>query len=134
MTLSIVYLIQMLIFQSTYSGCFSYVGRITGAQALNLEPDPFDHGCFRRGSIIHEFLHALGFQHMQSSSNRDDYIMIIWENIRSTAYGNFEIIPNTGSFGQPYDYDSILHYHARAFSINGEYTIIPIDSEVIKIY
>lgn len=37
--------------------------------------------CFRLGSIIHEILHALGFYHVQSSTNRDDHVNIVWDNI-----------------------------------------------------
>ncbi|KAJ8878832.1 hypothetical protein PR048_019420 [Dryococelus australis] len=61
------------------SGCWSYVGRLNGGQMLNLQIP----GCFRHGTIVHEFLHALGFYHQQSTHNRDDYVTIVWENIRS---------------------------------------------------
>jgi hypothetical protein len=33
------------------------------------------------GTIIHELLHALGFYHQQSATERDDYVRINWNNI-----------------------------------------------------
>ncbi|GFG36495.1 hypothetical protein Cfor_04647, partial [Coptotermes formosanus] len=64
------------------SGCWSYVGRQGGRQQLNLEPSAPGVGCFRLGTIEHELLHALGFYHQQSATERDDYVTIRWENIQ----------------------------------------------------
>lgn len=61
----------------SYAGCFSSVGRVQSGQLLNLQRG----GCVRHGVVIHEFLHALGFYHQQSASDRDDYVTIHWENI-----------------------------------------------------
>ncbi|KRG07932.1 uncharacterized protein Dmoj_GI25857, partial [Drosophila mojavensis] len=44
-------------------GCYSYVGYRNQVQQLNLQNYALDTGCFRLGSIVHEFLHALGFYH-----------------------------------------------------------------------
>lgn len=63
--------------QGSSSGCWSSVGRVGDGQALNLQVP----GCLRHGTIIHEFLHAIGFYHQQSASNRDEYVTIHWENI-----------------------------------------------------
>lgn len=41
------------------------------------------NGCFRHGTVVHEMLHTLGFYHMQSTYDRDDFVKIIWENIRA---------------------------------------------------
>lgn len=60
-----------------------------GWQQLNLQPYNINSGCFMVGTIIHEFMHALGFHHMQSASERDDYVRIAWENIESGSEGNF---------------------------------------------
>lgn len=59
------------------SRCFSSVGnRRVGKQKLSI-----GSGCDRIATIEHEFLHALGFWHEQSRSDRDDYVSIIWEHI-----------------------------------------------------
>lgn len=52
-------------------------------QQLNLALNTPGAGCFRNGTIIHEFLHALGFYHQQSATERDDYVTIVWENIQA---------------------------------------------------
>lgn len=68
--------------QGNRRGCFSQVGFQGGFQALNLNSrHPVGRGCFRHGTVVHELLHALGFYHMQSSPDRDDYVNIVWDNI-----------------------------------------------------
>lgn len=65
-------------FTSLNSGCHSNVGRIGGAQEINYESP----GCLTRyGTVQHEMLHALGFYHEQSETDRDDYVTINWDNI-----------------------------------------------------
>jgi hypothetical protein len=59
----------------------SYIFNPSQRQQLNLEPNTPGVGCFRLGTIEHELLHALGFYHQQSATERDDYVTIIWENI-----------------------------------------------------
>lgn len=113
-------------------GCFSEVGYLGSAQDLNLAPGALESGCFRLGTIIHEFLHALGFFHMQSATERDDYVQIVWENIRSGVEHNFEKYNSSyvTGFNVEYDYGSVLHYSATAFSVNGNRTIVPRNANV----
>nr|AGM32350.1 zinc metalloproteinase [Coptotermes formosanus] len=111
------------------SGCWSYVGRLGGRQQLNLALSTPPYGCFPLGTIIHELLHALGFYHQQSATERDDYVTILWENIEEGKEHNFDkydanLITN---FGVSYDYGSIMHYGPYAFSKNGLKTIEPKD-------
>ena len=78
------YCIFMLFLPSCYSnniGCHSHVGKITGKQNINYPQWCLDN----YGSVLHEMLHALGFFHEQSRSDRDDYVTIMWENIMAGA-------------------------------------------------
>ncbi|XP_019507608.1 PREDICTED: meprin A subunit beta [Hipposideros armiger] len=64
--------------------CWSSVGnRHVGRQELSIGAN-----CDRIATIQHEFLHALGFWHEQSRSDRDDYVNIIWDRIQSDN-GNY---------------------------------------------
>lgn len=100
-------------------------------QNLNLQLYAPESGCFRLGTIMHEFIHAIGFYHMQSATERDQYVSIVWENIQEGLEHNFDKYDETviSNFGVPYDYDSVMHYPATAFSVNGEKTIITLDPE-----
>ncbi|XP_068140015.1 seminal metalloprotease 1-like [Drosophila tropicalis] len=113
---------------SEAGGCYSYVGHLNRVQQLNLQNYPLDTGCFRIGTIVHEFLHALGFYHQQSTHNRDEYVRIAEENITEGTEHNFnKYDENTvTNYDEEYDYASVMHYTAYAFSKNGEMTIVPL--------
>jgi Astacin (Peptidase family M12A) len=84
--------------------------------------------------VIHEFLHALGFFHMQSAHDRDKYIRIKTKNITPQNLHNFNKYSNRyiSYYGTSYDYDSVMHYSAKAFSANGDDTIITLDPNYQK--
>lgn len=110
------------------AGCFSYVGYLaSGAQQLNLQLYEPEDGCFRIGTIIHEFLHSLGFYHMHSATERDEFVRIAWENIQVGTESNFNTYPATriSNFGELYDTGSVMHYNAFSATRNGFATIIP---------
>ena len=61
------------------TGCSSLVGKfpgVTGQQTLTL-----GEGCFTQDTIIHEFIHAIGFYHEQARPDRNKYIEVQWDNI-----------------------------------------------------
>ncbi|XP_036343341.1 seminal metalloprotease 1-like, partial [Rhagoletis pomonella] len=115
---------------SESGGCYTAVGYQAKVQTMNLENYPVGEGCFRPGTILHEFMHALGFYHQQSDSDRDSYVTVHYENITPGKEFNFVKYSRTivTDFNVGYDYDSCLHYRSRAFSANGKDTIIPLDS------
>ncbi|GFH47287.1 zinc metalloproteinase nas-4-like [Chaetoceros tenuissimus] len=104
------------------TGCWSRLGQTNkagGVQALSLAS-----GClYRRGTIQHEFLHALGYYHAHMRPDRDDYVTINEENIQDGKHKNFRIAENSSTLGTQYDYGSVLHYSSYAFSKNREPTI-----------
>ncbi|XP_053959228.1 seminal metalloprotease 1-like [Anastrepha ludens] len=112
-------------------GCYSSVGWTNSIRSVNLQVYPLDKGCFRLGTIVHEFLHTLGFYHMQSAPNRDDYVRIATENLISGTEHNFNKYEEDfiDDFDEEYDYGSVLHYSAYAFSANGAMTIVPLQED-----
>lgn len=114
---------------SEEGGCFSAVGYLAKVQQMNLQVYPLGKGCFRTGSILHEFMHVLGFYHQQSDANRDDYIQVIYENIIPGKEFNFDKYSSSmvTDFDQGYDYNSCMHFGPGAFSNNGKDTIVPLD-------
>jgi hypothetical protein len=100
------------------AGCSSFLGRIGGPQQIEVA----DCG---QGSVTHELLHAGGFYHEQSRGDRDDFITIVFDEIAPEFRDEFEKRDGRGQDIGPYDYGSIMHYSARAFSRSGRPTIIP---------
>ncbi|XP_017115530.1 seminal metalloprotease 1 [Drosophila elegans] len=119
---------QALIITSKGVGCnCAYLGFRNRTHQVNLQNFPLGKGCFRIGSILHEFLHVLGFEHQHVSRNRDQYVSIKWDNINPEFKINFVNTDNTTDwhdFGEGYDYQSVMHYVPKAFSKNGKPTIV----------
>ncbi|XP_062276776.1 hatching enzyme 1.2-like isoform X1 [Scomber scombrus] len=109
------------------SGCYSYVGRRGYGQTVSLDRT----GCLYHNTVQHELLHALGFNHEQCRSDRDQYIRVLWENIgQGWAYAFDKI--NTLNQGTPYDYNSVMQYHKYAFSANNRPTMQPIPNANVE--
>ncbi|ODM96743.1 Zinc metalloproteinase nas-14 [Orchesella cincta] len=115
--------------KGTGNGCSSYVGRIGGRQDMNLQSP----GCMSIGTIMHEMIHALGFQHEQCRPDRDDYINVLYENIQGGMAYNFDKFPDSQvtTYGVPYNVRSIMHYDSYAFSANGQPTMLAKNGEQI---
>ncbi|XP_076825735.1 apolipoprotein(a)-like isoform X2 [Clavelina lepadiformis] len=101
-------------------GCWSYVGRQGGKQKISI-----DDGCQSVGTILHEIMHALGFWHEQSRSDRNDFVKVLKRNIESDKKDNFFKISSSvlESYNSAYDYKSVMHYNGYSFSKNGKPTL-----------
>ncbi|KAL4661067.1 meprin A subunit alpha-like [Arapaima gigas] len=102
-------------------GCWSMVGDQHTGQQLSL-----GEGCDYKGTIMHELLHALGFYHEQSRTDRDDYVDIWWNQVLPGMEHNFVKYDETLITDQntPYDYESIMHYGAYSFNKDPRYPTI----------
>jgi Astacin (Peptidase family M12A) len=94
--------------------CNAAVGRQGGAQNLRLGASCWPN------AIAHEFLHAAGFWHEHTRIDRDEYVRVIWENIRAGECHNFVSRADQGTHLGPYDYQSIMHYRLRDFGRENE--------------
>nr|QNH72403.1 toxin candidate TRINITY_DN21719_c3_g1_i1 [Ceriantheomorphe brasiliensis] len=87
----------------------SYLGRspVKRSQNINL------HNGFLRGNLLHEIMHAIGFLHEHSRTDRGEYVTMhpylkkMWNYLRSDKRGLL-----SDHMGLPYDYGSITHYPA----------------------
>jgi hypothetical protein len=107
------------------NGCSASVGHVTSRQpTVTLQ----QNGCFYSGTIQHELMHVIGFFHEQSRPDRDEFLQINLQNVKTDMVHNFNkyawgsTVVNQGS---NYDYASIMHYETNAFSMNGKPTMVP---------
>jgi hypothetical protein len=121
----------------------SPIGRRGGAQIINIV------SWTNQVIIIHEIYHSLGFWHEQSRGDRNTYVTIQTNNICGSGISNactagtgtgqccwcvnssgnciscafnFDIVSSANYWG-PYDFGSMMHYGATAFSCNTLATI-----------
>jgi len=113
-------------------GCYSYVGKMPqiqqfiNGQELSLQYINRRSGCHFKGIAIHEMMHAIGYFHEQSRPDRDTYVKVNFENVRTGFEDNFKKAASVDQ-GTGYDYESVMHYGATAFSKNGGKTIERLD-------
>ncbi|KAF8796195.1 Zinc metalloproteinase nas-15 like protein [Argiope bruennichi] len=96
------------------NGCFSELGKVGGVQSLSLESDI----CMKKGVILHEMMHSLGFLHEQTRYDRDDHVRVLWDNIVPGMEPNFSKMrpSEIDLLDLGYDYESIMHYGAYMFA------------------
>jgi tolkin protein len=115
-----------IVFTERPCGCCSFVGkRGNGPQAISIGKN-----CDKFGIVVHELGHVVGFWHEHTRPDRENHVVIEKNNIMSGQEYNFNKLTEeeVNSLGQPYDYDSIMHYARNTFS-KGTYldTIFPIE-------
>lgn len=98
-------------FSTELSGAgMSRIGKQGGEQQLFLAPSA------SKGTVLHELMHAAGFYHEQGREDRDNFIHIMYDNIKEESKNNFQKEGGTARGG--YDFCSIMHYHGFAFAVD----------------
>lgn len=89
-----------------FAGNSSYVGRQGGIQDLTLVDSSADL------VIEHEILHSLGFEHEHTRPDRDEYIIVNYDNIpiNPNLKRQFDIKENGSTPCGPYDVKSAMQY------------------------
>ncbi|XP_055850904.1 dorsal-ventral patterning protein tolloid [Episyrphus balteatus] len=112
-------------------GCCSFVGkRGNGRQAISI-----GRNCEKFGIVVHELGHVIGFWHEHTRTDRDKHIIINRANIMKGQEYNFNVLTpeDVDSLGQPYDYNSIMHYAKNTFSKSLYLdTILPIGQPITE--
>ena len=73
--------------------------------------------------MLHELGHTLGMGHEQNRRDRDQYVIVVEDNIEEGfgyAFGKMEASRDC----TPYDYGSIMHYGKNNFSRDGDPTLL----------
>ncbi|KAI9557809.1 hypothetical protein GHT06_014558 [Daphnia sinensis] len=100
-------------------GCWSYVGMNgNGPQDVSL-PD-YCVSYNYPGSVMHELMHAIGFQHEHQRPDQQYYITINYPNIRPDNRQFFNPMKSTevNTLGLPYDIKSVMHYPSSFMANN----------------
>ncbi|XP_062612337.1 blastula protease 10-like [Saccostrea cucullata] len=97
--------------------CSSAVGRTgNGEQRIGLNASY----CFTQRTVIHEIMHALGQLHEQQRKDRDDHVIMHWDQIEEGRQNqNMERLSLGSHDRTPYDVTSILQYGLTAFTKTG---------------
>ncbi|XP_065188142.1 uncharacterized protein LOC135818862 [Sycon ciliatum] len=117
----------------TVEECWAHVGFGSGFLLISV-----GRSCVNDvGYLTHELLHTAGLVHTHQRIDRDQYVRILWENIRPDKYAQFEKTSQPSNISKipddmPYDYGSIMHYATSTFGINRTHatTIFPLQPGV----
>ncbi|MAQ76023.1 MAG: peptidase M12 [Aquimarina sp.] len=96
-----------------------------------------DRGYIRLGSgstavvIIHELGHTLGYLHEQNRPDRDDYIIVNYDNVQDGYASQFDISSNAILLTEEFDIGSTMMYGSYTFSKNGQPTITDLSGNVL---
>ncbi|MGI9552918.1 MAG: M12 family metallopeptidase, partial [Aurantibacter sp.] len=81
--------------------------------------------------IIHELGHTLGYIHEQNRKDRDDHIIINYQNIQNNAKDQFYKSNSAVLITNAFDVNSTMMYGSFTFSKNGRPTITDLNGNLL---
>lgn len=102
-------------FQTTTERCRSHVG-MTGGEQTIWWASSGSH-CGGVGFLLHEIGHTVGLWHEHQRTDRDTYLSVRDSGISQA--GKEWIVPTGHPADGPYNYASVMHYHALAHTQDG---------------
>ncbi|XP_055943084.1 high choriolytic enzyme 1-like [Argiope bruennichi] len=73
--------------------------------------------CDYFGTVVHELLHALGFEHEHNRSDRDNYLNIHLENVdKAWHYAFKKLEPHENRLLTGFDFESVMLYGEGSFA------------------
>ncbi|KAH9510364.1 Zinc metalloproteinase nas-15 [Bulinus truncatus] len=98
------------------TGCHSIVGYNNhGKQEVSIGV-----GCELKGIIMHELIHSLGFWHEHNRPDRDTFIDININNVKTESRHDFNLrtTAEATTLRTSYDFGSIMHYGTYTFALD----------------
>lgn len=99
------------------------IGRQNGSKYISLDWN------IPLGSLLHEMGHTIGLFHEHTRRDRDNYVIINWNNIQNGQQHNFNIYSSNGigrdgvDIGE-FNAQSMMMYWTNSYSRNGQPTIV----------
>jgi hypothetical protein len=99
--------------------CKSSIGYRTGGQNMTL-----GYACQAKGDLLSILGHSMGLHVEQTRPDRNEYVSVVIDNIEEGEEENFAIHSDlvTGYQGVAYDFISVMHLSASAYSKRGQVT------------
>jgi hypothetical protein len=116
-------------FKRGENNCYASLGYKEKKRQVVLE-----EGCGKK-EVLHELMHILGFFHEQCREDRDNYLIVIWDNIEDKFHPQFKKIPMSLMHieGSNFDFNSIMLYGPNFFALYpGEFTMTTISGDIYK--
>ncbi|XP_059608132.1 zinc metalloproteinase nas-7-like [Phlebotomus argentipes] len=112
-----------LLIKRGFDGCKTSLGYAKGVQSMYI--DMYD--CSSIGLLLHQFLHVLGFVHTHTRFDRNGHIAVRWRNIAKSDWDKFQMLSDefVSTYGTVYDYKSVMHWPAKAYTKNRGITLYP---------
>ena len=69
--------------------CQSRIGRHPGKNIVYLKHNEYEQSCMSSYTVTHELFHALGLHHEHNRLDRDEYVIIHYEHMKSRLFDIF---------------------------------------------